>query len=164
MRAEVDGKVLDDGLFELQIGEESIEVAEPKTNSLSNGLCCIAGIEDSVGGRFGEQVDDGVRQVLDLIDHHIVNFRSFVSSESDDVEDVVDCVHDVVSSCPDLPSLVLAEGFVDVQLLIPCEEGVGGRIDIGVLSQVLAGVLVGFSRSLDRRVNLGPDQVRCDVP
>jgi hypothetical protein len=83
-----------------------------------------------------------MRKVLHLIDHYIVDFRSFVASIPDDIKDVVDSIHDVVASTSNLPPLVLAERLIDIQFLCVCEEGIGSGANVGMLREVLAGVLV----------------------
>jgi hypothetical protein len=132
MRPEVDGEMLDDGGFKCEKGiggfvEERLEIAEPEAHALGDGLGGISGIEDSVCGCFGEEVDHGVRQILHLVDHDVVDFWAIVAFEPEEVQDVVDRVHDIVAPAFYLPPFVLAEGFVDVEFLLFREEGVGGE-------------------------------------
>ena len=102
-------------------------------------------------------------QILDLIDHHVVDFGACVASEPDEVENVVDCVHDIIASSFELPSFVLAEGLIDVLLLISAQENVRGFFQVDLFGNVLAWVEVGAGSSLDAGENLGPDKMRSDV-
>lgn len=83
-------------------------------------------------------------QVLYLVDHDIVYLWAFIASVPDDVEHVVNRIHDIVASAADLPPLVLAEGLVDVHFFLSGQEGIGGDVDIGSLGEVLPGVLMGL--------------------
>ena len=53
-------------------------------------------------------------KVLHLINHDVMYLRSLIASKSDDIEHVVDGVHDIIASVSDLPSLILAKGFIYV--------------------------------------------------
>ena len=81
-------------------------------------------------------------EILHLIDHHIVYLRSLIPPEPEDIEHIVDRIHDLIPSVSDLPPLVLAKGLIDVQFLLTGEEGVGRDGHIGVLGKVLSGVLM----------------------
>jgi len=55
-----------------------------------------------------------VGKVLHLINHDIMYLRSLIPSKPDDIEHVVDGVHDIIASVSDLPTLILAKGFINV--------------------------------------------------
>ena len=66
-------------------------------------------------------------KILHLINHDVMYLRSLIASKLDDVEHVVDGVHDIIASVSDLPSLILAKGFIDVQFLFTSEEGIASN-------------------------------------
>lgn len=104
-----------------------------------------------------------MRKILYLINHDIVDFRTLIPSVPEDVEDVINSIHDVISSTADLPTLILTEGLINIQFFILCKEGISGGIDIGLLSEILTWILMCLSGAFDGGVDFSPDEVGSDV-
>lgn len=81
-------------------------------------------------------------QILNLIDHDIVNLRTFVPSDSNVIQDIVNGVYNIITSSLYFPSFILAESFINVSFLVDSEENVGRIIEVNILWKVLPRELV----------------------
>lgn len=165
MRSEVYSELFNNWFLQLQrdcwinslLIEEVPQITESETNTLGNCLGCIPRIEHTKLGHFGQQVNDGMRKILNLVDHHIVDLRTSISFESYMIENVVYCIHKIICSDPELPSLVLTEDLVYLEFLILWKERISWLLDIGLLCHVLTSIEMRSSTSSDRWVNFSPN-------
>ena len=81
-------------------------------------------------------------EILDFVDHEIVDGGAVVAVPSDLCVDVVDNVDEVVGEHLGLPSFVLAETLENLFLLVDCEEYVLAFLEVDSLGDVPAWVHV----------------------
>jgi hypothetical protein len=103
--------------IKMLLPEHRLQIPKPKPNPLRNRLRRIATEKHTLLRNLRQHVQRRMRQILNLVDHEVVDGGSGVASEPHLGEDVVDDVHHVVGAELGLPALVLAEGLVDLLFL-----------------------------------------------
>lgn len=143
--------------------EERLKITKSEPNTFGDSLSSIPRIEDSISCSFWQKVHDSMRKILHFVYHNIMNLRPIISSEPNDIKDIVHSIHDIVSSVSDFPSFVLTESFIDIQLLFFGQEDISSKIHISVLTQVLSRELMSLCWTLDSGVNFSPNQMWSDI-
>lgn len=104
-----------------------------------------------------------MREILNLINHDVVNFRAVVCFEPDVVQYIVDRVHNIISTSPNFPSLILAITLINVELFFLCKETVRSQRYISLLGKILSRIEMRLSASFNCGVNLSPNQMGSDI-
>ena len=100
---------------------------------------------------------------MNLVDHNIVNLWSCVTPESHRVQNVINCIHQIITSGFDFPSLILTECLINVKLLIFRQKYIMRKIQINFLRQVLTAINVRKCWTLNSRIYFCPYKLRSNI-
>lgn len=104
-----------------------------------------------------------MRKILNFINHNVVNLWPCISSKSDEIKDIVDCVHNIVSSSFQFPSFVLAKSLINIFFFSFGEKNVGRIFQINFLGEILSRVEMSSCWTFDTREYLSPNKMWSNV-
>lgn len=104
-----------------------------------------------------------MREILHLVDHHVVQHRSNIPILLNLQIEIIDNIHEIISVDFSLVVFVQQKAVVDFILLFTRQESVLAKTGIGLLRQVPVFVAIGVSAPFDGRVDLSPNYMRIYV-